>query len=194
MSGARPLTRQRSPWRHAGTVPTMPGWQADAHIRNVGDGYLRALVAEEPTGWHLSVSFTDHRGRPSRYPRWDELIHARDALLPADRAFVMVLPTADEYVALHDTTFHLHEVGPDIDHQADEAELELGGDPCGDLEPGDERLPLARELDEAPSSPEAGVVAAARWAVDAWRASTNPDENHYILEALARELDEGPST
>ena len=109
MSGARPITRQRSPWLTAGTVPTAPGWSATAHVRRVGDGQLRALVADEPAGWHMSISFVDHRGRPARYPRWDEITHARDELLPADLAFVMHLPTADEYVAVHDTTFHLHQ-------------------------------------------------------------------------------------
>jgi hypothetical protein len=34
---------------------------------------------------------------------------ARDEFLPAAAAFVMHLPTLDEYVAVHDTTFHLHE-------------------------------------------------------------------------------------
>ena len=109
MSGARPITRQRSPWQKIGSVPTAPGWSADSYARQVGDGILRALVAEEPMGWHMSISFVDHRGEPSRYPRWDEITHARDGLLPADVAFVMHLPPADEYVAVHDTTFHLHE-------------------------------------------------------------------------------------
>jgi hypothetical protein len=75
----------------------------------VGDGSLRALVAQEPAGWHLSISFVDDRGRPSRYPRWDEITHARAELLPAELGFVMHLPPDDDYVALHDTTFHLHE-------------------------------------------------------------------------------------
>lgn len=109
MSAAKPITRQRSAWEHTGRAPTLPGWSADVHVRRVADGELRAMVAEEPTGWHLSISFVDHRGRPSRYPRWDEITHARGQLLPDDVAFVMHLPVADEYVAVHDTTFHLHE-------------------------------------------------------------------------------------
>lgn len=108
-AGPRPLTRQRSPWQHVGTVPTVPGFTAEVHIREVGDGMLRALVAEEPIGWHLSISFIDRRERPTRYPRWDEITHARGELLPADVGFVMHLPPDGEYVALHDTTFHLHE-------------------------------------------------------------------------------------
>lgn len=109
MSGAKPITRQRSPWVRAGSIPTVPGWSAEAYERQVGDGHLRALVAEEPTGWHLSISFTDRKGRPSRYPRWDEITHARGELLPDDVTFVMHLPPDAQYVAVHDTTFHLHE-------------------------------------------------------------------------------------
>jgi hypothetical protein len=75
--------------------------------REVGDGTLVALVADEPAGWHLSISFRDRRGALTRYPKWDEIAHARDGLLPAEVGFVMHLPPAGEYVAVHDTTFHL---------------------------------------------------------------------------------------
>lgn len=99
-----PITRQRSPW----TAGQKIGPLASFH-RPVSDGQLVALVAEEPLGWHMSISFRNHLGLLTRYPRWDEIAHARDQLLPAHIGFVMHLPTADEYVALHDTTFHLHE-------------------------------------------------------------------------------------
>ena len=105
----RPLTRQRSPWRHIGGTEILPGHHAAMFARRVGDGVLRAFVAEEPNGWHLSISFVDHRGRASRYPSWDEITHARGELLPPDIGFVMHLPPEGEYVAVHDTTFHLHE-------------------------------------------------------------------------------------
>ena len=108
----KPLTRQRSSWVHVGTVPTMPGWSADALTRRVSDGDLRALLALEPGGWHLSVSFANHKGEPSRYPTWDELAHARQELLPPNVGFVMHLPPDGEYVSLHDTTFHLHQHPP----------------------------------------------------------------------------------
>lgn len=101
-----PLTRQRSSWTAIGADPLGLGSMS---IRNVSDGVLRALVADEATGWHMSISFVDHRGAPSRYPRWDEIADARDCLLPCDVGFVMHLPAVDEYVALHDSTFHLHE-------------------------------------------------------------------------------------
>ena len=104
----KPITRQRSPWQPTERM-TIADVDVAAFRRAVSDGTLRALLAEEPLGWHLSVSFVNHRGMPTRYPTWDELAHARDALLPADIGFVMHLPRADQYVAVHPTTFHLHE-------------------------------------------------------------------------------------
>ena len=89
--------------------------------RNVGDGWLRVIVDEEPLGWHLSISHAKRaKGgglEAGRYPKWDEIAHARYEFLPADIDVVMHLPPEEEYVALHDTTFHLHEypdreVGP----------------------------------------------------------------------------------
>ncbi len=110
-----PMTRQRSEWQYD------DAWAAELHDllglrpttcahRRVGDGVLSVVVAEEPEiGWHLSISHRGHNGRAFRYPRWDEIAQARDRFLPADLGFVMHLPPASEYVALHDTTFHLHQ-------------------------------------------------------------------------------------
>jgi hypothetical protein len=107
---ARPLTRVRSAWRHDSERDHfILGRPVTVWRRNVTDGLLTGLVCEEPEGWHLSISFTDNRGRLSRYPSWDEIADARYRLLPDDVDFVMHLPPPDEYVAVHDTTFHLHE-------------------------------------------------------------------------------------
>lgn len=103
-----PLTKQRSPWINVEELQ-IDGIDEATYERRVHDGTLFAIVGEEPQGWHLSISFRDQRGRLSRYPTWDEIVHARDALLPADVEFAMFLPAAGDYVALHDTTFHLHE-------------------------------------------------------------------------------------
>ena len=103
-----PLTRQRSPWLPV-DGPVLGDWPHAWYGRHVADGSLMACVGEEPMGHHLSISYRSHRGAMSRYPTWDEIAGARDALLPPDVEFVMVLPPAGEYVALHDTTFHLHE-------------------------------------------------------------------------------------
>lgn len=72
----------------------------------------RVIVAREPIGtalgleWHLSIS------REDRYPSWDEIAHARYALLPDSITFGMILPPRGEYVNAHDYTFHLHELPP----------------------------------------------------------------------------------
>lgn len=103
-----PITKQRSVWVQRPGFD-LPPVGAEWFVRNVHDGLLRACVIEEPIGWHLSISFVNQRGEPTRYPTWDEIADARDLLLPADVAFVMHLPVAAEYVAVHPTTFHLHE-------------------------------------------------------------------------------------
>jgi hypothetical protein len=79
-------------------------------VRRVGDGVLTAIVGREPKGWHLSISFIDNGGRNSRYPRWDEIADARYQLVPEAVTMAMILPPPADYVALHDTTFHLHEI------------------------------------------------------------------------------------
>lgn len=108
MTRPDPLTRQRSPWRELSPL-SIAGSLGRVWVRDVHDGKLRAIIAEEPTGWHLSVSFRDHRGNYSRYPSWDEIAHVRYELAPPEIDMVMHLPPVDEYVSDHKTTFHLHE-------------------------------------------------------------------------------------
>jgi hypothetical protein len=69
------------------------------------------LVGLEPAGWHLSIS------HPSRYPTWDEIADARYELVPDGAHMAMLLPPRAEYVALHPTTMHLHEIGSSEDHR-----------------------------------------------------------------------------
>ena len=77
------------------------------------DGTLTVYVTRDPGDpplWHLSITHQPNNQRSAgRYPTWDEIANARDQFLPADRSFVMRLPAADEYVAIHSTCFHLHE-------------------------------------------------------------------------------------
>lgn len=117
----KPRSHQRSPWQKTitgedriveimrlGGASSLESWW-----RNVHDGQLRVLIAKEPLGLHLSISHAKRvRGgamEPGRYPTWDEIADARYELLPADLDFVMHLPPPSEYVAVHDTTFHLHQ-------------------------------------------------------------------------------------
>jgi hypothetical protein len=109
VSGSDPLHKQRSEWT-LGRSLDIAGVTAETFRRNVHDGTLVAFAAEEPEGWHLSISFRDHRGGHSRYPTWDEQVHAVRALLPNDgQAYHMILPPDTDYVAVHETTFHWHE-------------------------------------------------------------------------------------
>lgn len=126
----KPITQQRSKYRElklddpitAGRIAEALSKIGATNIaiwwRNVGDGQLRVIIDEEPMGWHLSISHAK-RGKkgelsPGRYPKWDEIAHARYQFLPDDIDFVMHLPREEDYVVLHDTTFHLHEY-PDRD-------------------------------------------------------------------------------
>lgn len=122
MSGPRPLSRPRSAWEESQTPASVEATlrasgavSVRTFVRKVGDGTLYVFVSREPLGaagaleWHLSISHRDHRGGFRRYPSWDEIAHARYELLPPDLTFVMYLPPAEEYVAVHPTTFHLHE-------------------------------------------------------------------------------------
>lgn len=105
--GRKPLRTLRSQWSEL-AHPLLPG--CESFLRRTHDGVLMALFGDEPAiGWHLSISHRGHNGKVHRYPSWDEIADARDLFLPADIGFVMHLPPADEYVALHDSTFHLHQ-------------------------------------------------------------------------------------
>lgn len=122
MSGARPgtpLTKQRSAWQLETVTGEAMSLLTDAGClevacwrRSVHDGVLTALVTRNPPSheWHLSVSHESHSvRRAKRYPSWDELAHARYELLPADIDVVMRLPPPEDFIDVHDTTFHLHE-------------------------------------------------------------------------------------
>lgn len=123
-AGPRPLVDQTTPWQQVPAGATlrllleMGARHVEVHQREVEDGHLSAIVTKEPSGpggcieWHLSISHRLDDRSPGRYPTWDEIAHARYELLPDDLPFAMMLPPKSEYVAVHDTTFHLHEVHP----------------------------------------------------------------------------------
>ena len=118
MAVGRPLTKQRSEWQrvNAGSTGALlvaqGAKQVSVYQRAVHDGHLTAIVALEPVGWHLSISHrTNHNPpRPGRYPTWDEISHARYELVDDEMTMAMLLPPPAEFVAVHDTTFHLHEI------------------------------------------------------------------------------------
>jgi hypothetical protein len=109
-----PISKQRSAWTEfdasAEAKRVLPlGFSPTFWRRNVRDGVLTSIVCEEPEGWHLSISHVGANGSLIRYPSWDEIAHARYELLSNDLDFVMHLPPPEDYVAVHKTTFHLHE-------------------------------------------------------------------------------------
>lgn len=111
VKGRKPVTKQRSPWVRTRDFEPVPGHVCRTYQRDVHDGHFMVMVGEEPTGWHLSISHRTNTNppKPGRYPSWDEIADARDLFLPEDIGFVMHLPRSEEYVAVHDTCFHLHE-------------------------------------------------------------------------------------
>ena len=112
MSQRDSLTTQRSAWQalEPMLIEDAPG---HSYRRNVSDGFLTAILTTEPHGLHLSVAHHNHPARKqkaNRYPTWDEIAQARYVLCPHDIDMVLILPALEDYVALHPTTFHLHQV------------------------------------------------------------------------------------
>jgi hypothetical protein len=108
------MERVRSEWdEHEIPLGMREGLKgASIWQRNVGDGHLSVIVGLEPDGWHLSISHRTNSSvpKPGRYPRWDEIVEARDRFTPGNVTMGMVLPPAEDFVNLHDTTFHLWEL------------------------------------------------------------------------------------
>jgi len=85
-------------------IPDAQCWEKD-----VEDGRLKIIRSKE-AGWHLSISFKEAPGRERRYPSWDEIHEARYGFLPDAAHIAMHLPSKEDYVNFHDTTFHLWEL------------------------------------------------------------------------------------
>lgn len=109
-------------WRRfrAGDEYFPPGthvWQLD-----VVDGHLTVAVSapRNNVGWHMSISHrrsvvSPFTGKPvpGRIPTWEEIRDARYDLVPDDVTVAMLLPPSSEYVDIHPTTMHLHQVSGD---------------------------------------------------------------------------------
>ena len=87
------------------TSPDARCWQRDVH-----DGHLSVFVSTDDDLVHLSISHRTDDLKPGRYPTWDELHDARYRFTPLNRTMAMLLPPQEEYVNVHETTFHLWEV------------------------------------------------------------------------------------
>lgn len=85
-------------------IETMPMTIMGVQARTYRMGDCRIIVSKEHGKWHLSISCKD------RYPVWQEIKQARYELLPDQCMMAMLLPPKEEYVNLHQNTFHLHEI------------------------------------------------------------------------------------
>lgn len=117
----------RTGWKCIPTSSMIKAMLPDAMVyqKDLDDGVLQVIVGPEPTGFHLSISHTGwseqlvpgtsiRKRKLTRYPSWDEIISARNEFCPRKMTLAMVLPPKEEYVNLHDTTFHLWEVAGDM--------------------------------------------------------------------------------
>lgn len=110
MPRSRVASQPAERWRElrANETTRMLRAQGARGVRAYERGDVHVIVAREPVNdelrWHLSISA---RGR---YPTWDEVADARYDLLPDELTMAMLLPPRGEYVNLHATTFHLHEL------------------------------------------------------------------------------------
>jgi hypothetical protein len=109
-------------------VNSMIANMAEESLRAFTFGDCRVLVGfDQSIGFHLSISCKD------RYPTWDEVAHARYHLIPNEATMAFVLPPMEEYVNIHDYTFHLWQVvrksTPVIDKQGRVLGRELNKDP-----------------------------------------------------------------
>lgn len=94
-----------------------PGIEPDLRVYNklAKDGtFVRAMVGTIPGhGKHLSISGMMRVGKylqPGRYPTWDEIKDARYRFVDDRIEMVMHLPPKSEYVNVHQSCFHLHEL------------------------------------------------------------------------------------
>lgn len=79
------------------------------NVRAYKNGPIRIIISED-TGpvfgvmrkcLHLSIS------HPNRYPTWDEILDARNTLMPSDRDGYMIMPKKGLYVNVHPNCFHV---------------------------------------------------------------------------------------
>lgn len=80
-----------------------PGPPVAGEIGWFQKGEVRACVALEPKGWHMSCSVA------GRHPTWEEQKDARYSLCPDDVVMAQILPPLSHYVNISET-FHWWEI------------------------------------------------------------------------------------
>lgn len=114
-------------WVHRPGMGLLPG--AQVWSKDTGEphgAYLSVIAEPSPWGYHLSISHRVHEQDvivPGRYPTWDEIVEARYLFCPAQATMAQLLPPREQWVNLHETTFHLWEVTEAVTHGAQPMEL-----------------------------------------------------------------------
>lgn len=85
------------------------------YTKRARDGtFLRVMVGTIPRhGKHLSISGSMYVGKylqAGRYPTWDEIKDARYRFVADECEMVMHLPPKSDYINVHSSCFHLHEL------------------------------------------------------------------------------------
>jgi hypothetical protein len=106
----RGLSQIQIRWRKVSLHPALSSLTGGKCFRReVADGTLTVIISVDDGLFHLSIS---HKGKydwVTRYPTWDEIVEARYHFCPDGKDMVMHLPPREEYVNIHETTFHLFE-------------------------------------------------------------------------------------
>jgi hypothetical protein len=102
----RGLGKVEGGWQRDQASEPVPGVEPGARVYRRGE--CAVIVGRHPSSgwWHLSIS------TKTRLPSWEEVRDARYSLLPDRLTFAMLLPPRDEYLNVHDYTFHLHQIDP----------------------------------------------------------------------------------
>lgn len=90
------------PWP-PGVSPASMGLEPNARRFRMG-GCIVIVGSTPAAGYYLSISCAH------RYPTWDEVAHARYALIPDHVTMAMILPPSGEYVNVHPHCLHLWQV------------------------------------------------------------------------------------
>lgn len=105
------MRADRNGWRRVQLTASVQGMLPDVwcYQKETNDeGHLSVLVGPEPDGFHMSISHRLNNSlEPGRYPTWDEIVEARYEFCPKNITMAMMLPPKEEYVNVHETTFHL---------------------------------------------------------------------------------------
>lgn len=111
-SVAQEKLAKKQGWRYNTNFPFGDNWVKDTPP----NGRLNVIVSIDDGDWHLSIShtLTSPIKIPGRYPTYEEIKQARYLFCPDDVTMAMLFPPSNEFVNIHNTTFHLWQIPSDI--------------------------------------------------------------------------------